>query len=378
MELRTYIGSGHDGGFGMNTVRAAVLREIGSVTIEEVQLDDPGAKEVLIKTAAVGVCHSDLHYIEGLYTTELPVIPGHESAGVVEAVGSEVTYVQPGDHVITCMSVSCGHCKLCSGGRPYLCEAPEAERGVGEPSRISQNGKRMNQLYHLSSYSEKLLVHEKAVVKIRKDMPLDVAALIGCAVITGFGAVTNAADVEIGSTVAVIGCGGIGLSAILGAVAAGASMIVAVDITDEKLETAKAFGATHTVNGARVDPVEAVRQLSGRGVDYAFEALGRVETAEQAFQMLAVGGDAVIIGMVPFGETVAVHGYDLLSEKTLRGSNMGNNRFRVDMPVLVERYVNGQLPLDDMISKRVSLDQINEAFADMKAGTVARSVIVFD
>jgi S-(hydroxymethyl)glutathione dehydrogenase/alcohol dehydrogenase len=362
----------------MNTVRAAVLREIGSVTIEEVQLDDPGAKEVLIKTAAVGVCHSDLHYIEGLYTTELPVIPGHESAGVVEAVGSEVTYVQPGDHVITCMSVSCGHCKLCSGGRPYLCEAPEAERGVGEPSRISQNGKRMNQLYHLSSYSEKLLVHEKAVVKIRKDMPLDVAALIGCAVITGFGAVTNAADVEIGSTVAVIGCGGIGLSAILGAVAAGASMIVAVDITDEKLETAKAFGATHTVNGARVDPVEAVRQLSGRGVDYAFEALGRVETAEQAFQMLAVGGDAVIIGMVPFGETVAVHGYDLLSEKTLRGSNMGNNRFRVDMPVLVERYVNGQLPLDDMISKRVSLDQINEAFADMKAGTVARSVIVFD
>ena len=363
----------------MSRVRAAILREAGSpLTIEDVDLDAPDSREVLIKTAAVGVCHSDLHYVEGLYTTALPVIPGHESAGVVEAVGSEVTYVQPGDHVITCMSVSCGHCKLCTGGRPYLCEDPEADRGPDDAPRISQNGEPVHQLYHLSSYAEKLLVHEKAVVKIRKDMPLDRAALVGCAVITGFGAVTNAADVEIGSTVAVIGCGGIGLSAILGAVAAGAGMIIAVDVTDEKLETAKQFGATHGVNALEVDPVAAVRELTGRGVEYAFEALGLVQTAEQAFQMLAVGGDAVIIGMVPHGESVSVDGYDLLSGKTLRGSNMGNNRFRVDMPILVDRYMNGLLPLDDMISKRVGLDDINEAFADMKSGAVARSVIVFD
>ena len=360
-------------------VRAAVLREIGRpLTIEHVLLDTPAPQEVLIRTAAVGVCHSDLHFIEGTYATEMPVIPGHESAGVVEAVGSNVHYVGPGDHVITCMSVSCGHCKLCTTGRPYLCEDPEVDRAEDEPPRIRQDGEQIRQLYHLASYAEKMLVHERAVVKIRKDMPLDRAALIGCAVMTGFGAVTNTAKVETGASVAVIGCGGVGLSAILGAVAAGAETIVAVDVLADKLELACAFGATHAINATDVDPVAAVVGLTGGGVEYSFEALGRKETAEQAFRMLRAGGDAVVIGMVPEHQMMEVDASELLYEKTLRGSNMGSNNFRVDMPELVDRYMSDTLPLDDMISKRVSLDEINEAFADMKSGSVARSVVVFE
>jgi S-(hydroxymethyl)glutathione dehydrogenase/alcohol dehydrogenase len=209
-------------------------------------------------------------------------------------------------------------------------------------------------------------------------MPLDRAALIGCAVLTGFGAVTNTANVEIGSSVAIIGCGGVGLAAILGAVAAGAQMIVAVDIVPEKLELARAFGATHVIDATDVDPVEAVIDLTDGGVEFSFEALGRKETAEQAFQMLRAGGVATVIGMVPEHQMIEVDASELLNEKALHGSNMGSNHFRVDMPNLVDRYMSGSLPLDDMISKRVSLDQINEAFEDMKSGSVARTVIVFE
>ena len=363
----------------MSSIRAAVLRSVGEpLTIETIEIDDPGPGEVLIRTAAIGVCHSDLHFMNGDYHCELPVVPGHESAGVVEAVGPDVRYVSPGDHVITCMSIFCGQCSFCTTGRPYLCEDRQAERAAGEPPRLHQDGSAIGQLYYLSSYAEKMLVSERAVVKIRNDMPLDRAALIGCAVMTGFGAVTNTAAVPIGASVAVIGCGGVGLSAILGAVAAGAGMIIAIDISDEKLTTATEFGATHVVNAGNVDPVDAVIDLTGTGVEYSFEAIGRKDTGEQAFRMLRNGGDATIIGMVPENQSLEINASELLMEKTLQGSNMGSNRFRVDMPNLVDRYCNGQLPLDDMISKRVSLDQINEAFDDMKSGKVARSVIVFD
>jgi S-(hydroxymethyl)glutathione dehydrogenase/alcohol dehydrogenase len=359
--------------------RAAVLRNVGErLTIEEIDIDDPGPHEVLIKTAAAGVCHSDHHFMTGHYAAELPLVPGHESAGVVEAVGDGVVDFVPGDHVITCMSVSCGRCKLCATGRGYLCQDPGVERADSDAPRLRAGDQPLGQLYHLSSYAERLLVHERAVVKIRDDMPLDRAALIGCAVMTGFGAVTNTARVEAGATVAVIGCGGIGLSAVLGAVAAEATTIIAVDVTDEKLATACSFGATHAVNAATEDPVAAVHELTGGGVDYAFEALGRKETVEQAFAMLGVGGDAVVIGMVPEGQSVEIQAAELLNEKTLRGSNMGSNNFRVDMPALVDRYMEGTLPLDAMISKRVRLDDINEAFDDMLSGSVARSVIIFD
>ena len=372
-ELRWY-GTWHD-----RAMRAAVLRDVGQpLVIEEVDVDDPAPNEVLIRTAAAGVCHSDLHFIEGLHRVRTPVVPGHESAGVVEAVGSEVDYVAPGDHVITCMSAFCGECRMCLTGRTYLCADSGARRPRGSAPRLTKDGEPLGQLYNLASYAEQMLVHERTVVKIPGEMPLDRAALIGCAVMTGFGAVTKTADVELGSSVAVIGCGGIGLSALLGAVAAGADPIIAIDVSTDKLQTAGRFGATHLVDSTAVDPVDAVRELTGGGVDYSFEAVGRKDTSERAFEMLAPGGDATIIGMVPQGQKLEIDAGELLYEKTLTGSNMGSNQFRVDMPNLVARYLNGLLPLDEMVSNRVSLDEINDAYDDMRRGAVARSVIVFD
>jgi len=357
-------------------MKAAVLRQAGHpMTIEDVELDTPEPHEVVIRTAAAGVCHSDLHYVEGLYRTDLPVIPGHESAGVVEVVGSAVTYVQPGDHVITCMSVFCGRCERCSTGRPVLCQKPPVRRTSG--SRLHQGGTPIGQLYELSSYAEQMLVHERAVVKIGKDMPLDRAALVGCAVMTGVGAVINTAEVAVGSTVAVIGCGGIGLSAINGARMAGARRVIAVDVVADKLRLATSFGATHLVDASAGDPVEAVRELTDGGADYSFEAVGLKQTAEQAFSMIRFGGAATIIGMVPEGQKLEINSVELLMEKTLTGSNMGSNRFRSDMPALVDAYMDGRLELDKLISQRVGLKDINDAFAEMKAGNVARSVIVF-
>jgi S-(hydroxymethyl)glutathione dehydrogenase/alcohol dehydrogenase len=360
-------------------MKAAVLRELKKpLAIEDVEIDNPKSHEVLIRTAAVGVCHSDLHYIEGLYKMPLPAVLGHESAGVVENVGSEVRYVKPGDHVITCLSVFCGHCEFCTTGRPFSCENPETGRQKEEPPRLVQGGKKMRQFFNLSSFAEQMLIHEHALVKIRDDMPLDRAALIGCAVTTGFGAVINTAKIEVGSTVAVIGCGGVGLSAINGAAIAGAGRIIAVDIKGSKLNLARHFGATDVINAADGDPVAAIKDLTGGGVHYSFEALGLKSTAEQAFRMLRTSGTATIIGMVPEGQTIEVDAADLLYDKKLQGSNMGSNRFRVDMPRYVNFYLDGKLKLDDMISRRIGLAQINEAFDEMKRGEVARSVIVFD
>ncbi|MEX2297700.1 MAG: Zn-dependent alcohol dehydrogenase [Dongiaceae bacterium] len=360
-------------------MKAAVLREVGKpLSIEEISISNPKAHEVLVRTAAVGVCHSDLHYIEGLYACPKPTVLGHESAGIVEKVGSEVRYVKPGDHVITCLSVFCGHCEYCTTGRPYSCQNPETSREAGEEPRLAQHSKVMHQFYNLSSFAEQMLIHEHALVKIRKDMPLDRAALIGCAVTTGFGAVIHTAGIDVGSTVAVIGCGGVGLSAINGAAIAGAGRIIAVDIKGSKLNLAKQFGATDVVDASRNDPVEAVKELTGGGVEYSFEALGLKKTSEQAFRMLRPSGVATIIGMVPEGQMIEVSGADLINDKTLKGSNMGSNHFRVDMPRFADFYLSGKLKLDDMIARRIKLEQINEAFDEMKRGDVARSVIVFD
>jgi S-(hydroxymethyl)glutathione dehydrogenase/alcohol dehydrogenase len=360
-------------------MKAAVLRAVNApLTIEDVAIDNPKSHEVLVRTAAVGVCHSDLHYIEGLWPTPLPTVLGHESAGIVEKVGSEVRYVKPGDHVITCLSVFCGHCEFCTTGRPYSCENPETGRDATERPRISQPDKPMHQFYNLSSFAERMLIHEHALVKIRPDMPLDRAALIGCAVTTGFGAVINTARVEVGSTVAVIGCGGVGLSAINGAAIAGAGRIIAIDVKGSKLNLARHFGATDVVDASKTDPVVAVKELTGGGVHYSFEALGLRTTAEQAFRMLRTSGTATVIGMVPKGQMIEIEAAELIFDKKLQGSNMGSNRFRVDMPRFVNFYLEGKLKLDDMIARRIRLEQINEAFAEMKRGEVARSVIVFD
>jgi S-(hydroxymethyl)glutathione dehydrogenase/alcohol dehydrogenase len=358
-------------------VKAAVLRELNKpFSLEDVSVDRPGPREVLLRTAAAGICHSDMHFQEGKYLWPMPCVLGHEGAGVVEAVGSDVSYVRPGDHVITCVSVFCGRCESCLRGRPHMCSKQGLLRDAGAPPALHQGGKPVHQMMGLSCYAEQMLVHENAVVKIERDVPLDRAALIGCAVTTGVGAVLNTAKVEPGSTVAVVGCGGIGLNAVQGARLAGAARIIAVDRIAAKLDLARGFGATDTVDAAAGDPVEQVKQLTSGGVDYAFEAIGLKQTAEQCFAMLKPGGLAVVIGMIPLGTKLEIHGVELLSEKRLTGTNMGSNRFRIDMPNYVRFYLQGRLNLDDLVSRRLSLDQINQGFDALRTGEVARSVIV--
>jgi S-(hydroxymethyl)glutathione dehydrogenase / alcohol dehydrogenase len=360
-------------------MKAAVLHEVNQpLVIEEIDTRKPAAHEVLVRTAAAGLCHSDLHFIEGLYPHPLPVVLGHESAGIVEQVGSEVTYVKRGDHVVTCLSVFCGTCENCTTGRPAICTNTDVKLPPGVSRRLEWG--RPEQLHtfaNLSSFAEQMLVHENAVVKIRADMPLDRAALIGCGVITGFGAATNTAKVAPGETVAVIGCGGVGMAAINGAYVAGAVRVIAVDTNPVKLQLATKLGATDLVNPSDGDPVERILEMTKGGVHHAIECLGLKLTAEQAFRMLAFGGTATLVGMVPFGEKIELHGADFLRERKIQGSSMGSNRFRVDMPRLIELYMQGRLHLDDWISDRIRLDEINDGFRAMKAGKVVRSIIDF-
>ena len=360
-------------------MKAAVLREVNKpLEIEDIQHGDPSPREVLLRTVAAGVCHSDLHFQNGSYPYPLPAVLGHESAGVVEAVGSAVTYVKPGDHVITCLSAFCGHCEHCITGRMSLCQEPELQRPMDQPTRLAKNDEPIAQFLNLSSFAEYMLVHEHAIVKIRDDMPLDRAALIGCGVTTGVGAVIHTAAVEPGATVAVIGCGGVGLSAINGAAIAGAARVIAIDMVDSKLELARKFGATDVVNASETDVIGEVREMTGGGVHYSFEAIGLKQTAEQAFKILSFGGTATVIGMIPVGTMVELHGPEFLMERKMQGSNMGSNRFRVDMPRFVDFYLQGRLHLDDLISGRIKLEDINDGLEALESGEVARNVIMFE
>jgi S-(hydroxymethyl)glutathione dehydrogenase/alcohol dehydrogenase len=358
---------------------AAILRECpGTLTVEDVGIDSPGPHEVLIRTVATGLCHSDLHFIEGKYRIGCPALLGHESAGVVERVGDQVGYVAPGDHVITCMSAFCGECEMCLCGRPALCRSPAVHgRGKDAPPRITLDGAPVLQFAGLGSFAAQLLVHERALVKIDQAVPLDRAALLGCGVTTGLGAVFNTAQVRPGTSVAVFGCGGIGLNAIQGARLSGATRIIAVDTVDAKLELARELGATQTVNPTRGDPVEEVVALTGGGVHYSFEAVGLKETAEQAFRALRPGGTATVIGMIQPGVMIEIPGTDLLKEKRLQGSIMGSNRFRIDMPAYIDLYLQGKLKLDELLSAHIDLAEINEGFGQLKTGAVTRSVIMF-
>jgi len=348
------------------------------LTIEEVAMNRPGPREVLLRTAFAGLCHSDLHFMEGLFPIPTPVVLGHESSAIVAAVGDDVTYVKPGDHVVTCPSVFCGACPQCLTGHPNLCENTEVRLSPGTARRMTwRSGELLHQAFNLSCFAEEMLVHENAVVKIDPDIPLDRAALVGCGVMTGVGAVFNAAKVEPGATVAVIGCGGVGLSAVNGAALAGAERIIAIDTVPSKLELARELGATDTLNASNADPVKAVRDMTGGGVHYSFEALGTKATAEQAFGMLRPGGTATIIGMVPLGVKIELHGYDFLRDRKLQGTSMGGNRFRVDMPRLLSLWRQGRLKLDHLISGKLKLDQINEGFFALKSGAPVRQLIDF-
>ena len=360
-------------------MKAAVLRQVGTpLAIEDVQIGKPGPHEVLIRTMAAGVCHSDLHFIDGLYPHPLPAVLGHESAGIVEEVGSEVRTVKPGDHVITCLSAFCGHCEFCLGGRMSLCLGGDTRRPKGGPMRLREGDNPMNQYMNLSSFAEQMLIHEHACTAIRKDMPFDRAALIGCGVTTGVGAVIHTSNVRPGETVAVIGCGGVGLAAVNGAAIAGAGRIIAIDRVGSKLNLAKQFGATDVVDASEGDPVKQVIELTKGGVHHSFEAIGLKATAEQAFRMLRRGGTANIIGMIPVGTTIELMGSDFLAERRIQGSMMGSNRFPIDMPRFVDFYMTGKLKLDELISQRIKLEQVNDAMDELRRGELARSVIMFD
>jgi S-(hydroxymethyl)glutathione dehydrogenase / alcohol dehydrogenase len=349
------------------------------LTVESVDIDQPQDREVLVRTVASGVCHSDLHFVDGYYPFPAPAVLGHEAAGIVEEVGKAVSYVKPGDHVIACLSVFCGYCEDCMSGHPNRCSNRAAtQRPRDAKQRLSWKGQPMRQFADLSTYAERMLVHENALVKITNDIPLDRAALIGCGVTTGMGAVLNTARIEPGSRVAVFGCGGVGLAAIQGARIAGARQIIAVDQFESKLALAKRLGATDSVDASNRDAVEAIKELSGGGVDYSFEAVGNKKLAEQCFECIKPGGTATVIGMIPVGQKVELDGPKFLTERKIQGTNMGSNRFRIDMPRFVDYYLQGRLNLDDMISRRGKLEDVNEAFRAMKAGEVARTVLMFE
>ena len=364
--------------------RAAVMYEHNEpVVVEELELDEPKANEVLVRTAASGVCHSDLSVVTGAIYYDAAVALGHEGAGVIERVGAEVTGFQPGDHVILSFVSYCGSCRLCQMEKVCLCESYDVPRGFqldGTYRLHNGSGDGILQMARIATMSEYMVVPQQNLVKIGKNYALEKAALVGCGVTTGVGAVLNTAKVEPGSTVAVIGTGGVGLNAIQGAVLAQAEQIIAVDIAEKKLDFAKSFGATDVVNAATCDPVEAVHELTdGLGVDYAFEVIGNPKTIVQAYRMVRAAGMAVIVGMAHHEMDVSIPAQHLVStERQLIGSFYGSCHPRVDMPKLLKLYTEGKLKLDELITRHYRLEQINEAFADMEAGENARGIIVFN
>ncbi len=363
-------------------IKAAVCRATHvPVGIESIDIDRPLGREVLVRTVATGVCHSDLHVVDGLgrFPLDRPIVLGHEGAGVVEAVGADVTTLRPGDHVVACLSGFCGSCAQCLAGHPNLCVGGLVTRPDTTPPRLSQRGEPLRQFIGISSYAERMLLHENSVVKIDLELPLDRAALVGCGVLTGVGAALRTSGLEAGQTVAVFGCGGVGLAIIQGARIGGARQIIGVDVFDSKLEMARRVGATHVVNSAQDDPVKAVRALTkGAGVDHAFEAVGNAKLVRQAIESLAIRGTATIVGVLPPDATIEFPWMAIRPECRVQTSRMGSNRFRLDIPLYLEFYRQGRLLLDEMVTKRGRLADINDAFRAMKAGEVARTVLTFD
>jgi len=356
------------------------MRAVGRpLTIENVELGTPLGHEVLVDVAAAGLCHSDLRFWEGSFDHPLPTVLGHEVAGTVVEVGDDVTEVVVGDHVVMSISVFCGVCPLCLSGRSHLCvDKPATRRPPDQPSRLSLDGEPITQFLDLSAFAEQMLIHESAVVRIGDYVPFEYAAVLGCGVATGLGAVLNTARVESSDSVVVIGCGGVGLSAVQGARIAGARQIIAIDPMEEKLELALRLGATDIVDSADPDVVSAVVSLAdGLGADHVIEAVGRVDSIEQGFAMTRRGGTVTVVGLVPAGSSVTVPTDDLFYERRLQGSVMGSNDFKRDVPRYLEMYQAGILNLGDLVTERVSLDEINEGFAAMETAKHPRILVDF-
>jgi NDMA-dependent alcohol dehydrogenase len=366
--------------------RAAVLTGVGEPleVAGDVEIERPHAGEVMVRMAASGVCHSDLSCQNGTMPAAVPMVLGHEGAGVVEAVGDGVTAVAPGDHVVISWVPQCGRCFYCGRGQPHLCEEANVAMATGGlldgTTRLRWRGQPLRQMAGSGTFSEVSIVPATGVVRIPADVELNVAALLGCAVLTGTGAALNTAPVAPGDTVAVVGCGGVGLNVIQGATIAGAERIIGVDVHATKLALAEEFGATHTVDAGAGDPVSAVMSLTGeRGADVAFEVIGLQQTIDQAIVMTRRGGRTVLVGVPPMDVAVAVPAFFglVMADKTVRGCWYGSSDVRRDIPRLIGLYRDGRLKLDQLISRTITLDQVNDAFDAMKTGEIARSVITY-
>jgi S-(hydroxymethyl)glutathione dehydrogenase/alcohol dehydrogenase len=366
--------------------RAMVLTGLDRPLVlrEDVEVDEPRAGEVRIRVAACGVCRSDLSMQDGTMPIPLPAVLGHEASAVVEAVGDGVTDLASGDHVVVSWVPQCGECFFCRRGQPQLCQTSDVVLLAGGQldgsPRLRLDGAPLFQMSGAGTFSEVTVIPATAAVRIPDDLPLDVAALLGCAVLTGVGAALNTAAVASGDAVAVVGCGGVGLNVVQGARIAGAATIVAVDVNPAKLTAARAFGATAVVDASKVDPVNAVRDLTGqRGADVAFEALGMGATIHQAVDMTRRGGQAVLVGIPGLDVMLSLPAMlgVVLQERTIRGCWYGSSDIRRDIPRLVQLYRDGSLLLDELVSRRIQLSEVNDAFDAMKGGEVTRSVIVY-
>ncbi|HSD11142.1 MAG TPA: Zn-dependent alcohol dehydrogenase [Candidatus Binatia bacterium] len=361
-------------------VKAAVMWGFNEpLKIDSLKLKAPREDEVVVKVAASGVCHSDLSVLKMVIPIPPPVVLGHEGAGVVEEVGKGVKDLQPGDHVVLSWVENCGKCHYCVSGRDHLCDTGIRSSMAGQEAVFEKDGTDIARMAGVASFAERTVVRATAAIKIPKDVPLDRACLVGCGVMTGVGAAVNTAKVRPGETVAVFGCGGVGLNVIQGAALCGASRIIAVDLVDSKLQLAREFGATDVVNGKQTDPVDAIKNLTGGlGVDYGFEAIGMPSAIRQAFDALKRGGKAVIVGVPRMGEEMSIPGWAFpLEEKSIVGSLYGSANMHRDMPLLIELYMQKRLKIDELISRRITLADVNLAFDAMEKGEVARSVIVY-